>query len=50
MTEPYNLAPLNSRKDSTGIAGEYYNNDDKTIDWQYEMDRRRYDISHLARL
>ena len=32
------------------IVGEYYDNLEKIIDWQDEMDRRHYDISQFAKL
>jgi len=47
MIEPFTLSTLNSRKDSADITGEY-NNVNKIIDWQYEMDKRHYDISQLV--
>jgi len=31
------------------ITGSYYDNLDKIVDWQDEMDRKQYDISHLVK-
>jgi len=49
MTEPFTLATLNRWKNSADIKGEHYNNVDNTVDWQYEMYKRHYDISQLVR-
>ena len=31
------------------MVGEYYDNLDKLVDWQDEIDRRSYDISELVK-
>jgi len=31
------------------IVGEYYDNLDKIIDWEYEVNKQYYDISELAK-